>query len=112
MATTVQMNTRIDKGLKAAGDEILHRYGYSPSSAVQALWNFVVEQNALPDFMPAKDANRVKEQRMKEIEASAGLAVRLFEEKTGMCLDVSALNALSYDELRELAWEERGAFNG
>lgn len=111
MATTVQMNTRIDKGLKAAGDEVLHRYGYSPSSAVQALWGFVVEHNSLPEFMPVKDTNKAKVERAKEIEASAGMAVRLFEEKTGIHLDMSVLDALSYDELRELAWKERGVFD-
>lgn len=111
MATTVQMNTRIEKSLKTAGDEVLHRYGYSPSSAVQALWNFVVEQNALPDFMPPKNIDSAKAERLELIRASAGMAVRLFEEKTGIHLDMSALDALSYNELRELAWEERGVFD-
>ena len=31
----VQMNTRIGVEIKRTGDEVLRRYGYTPSSAVQ-----------------------------------------------------------------------------
>ena len=38
-----QMNTRIDVGLKEAGDAALARLGYTPSAAVRGLWRFVVD---------------------------------------------------------------------
>lgn len=36
----VQMNTRIDSALKAAGDEAFAELGYSPSEAVRLIWGF------------------------------------------------------------------------
>lgn len=38
MATTVQMNVRIDEKLKQAGDEALASIGMSPTQAVRLLW--------------------------------------------------------------------------
>lgn len=108
---TVQMNTRIEKSLKTAGDEVLHRYGYSPSSAVQALWNFVVEQNALPDFMPPKGIDRAKAERLELIRASEGMALRMFQELTGLDGLSPEIANLSDRELKELGWAERGAFD-
>ena len=111
MADTVQMNTRINRSIKSAGDSILRRYGYSPSSAVQALWTYLVEENALPDFMPVKKLDTAKEARRKEIEADKGVAWRLYSEITdASCLSPEIAN-LSVQELEELAWEERGAFD-
>lgn len=37
-AETLQFNTRIERSLKLAGDDVLKRAGYSPSQAVRALW--------------------------------------------------------------------------
>ena len=37
-AETIQFNTRIERSLKLAGDDVLKRAGYSPSQAVRALW--------------------------------------------------------------------------
>lgn len=38
--TMVQMNTRIESGLKAQGDAALAEFGYSPSAAVRLLWGY------------------------------------------------------------------------
>ena len=35
-AETIQFNTRIERSLKLAGDDVLKRAGYSPSQAVRA----------------------------------------------------------------------------
>ncbi len=43
MATTVQMNVRIDEKLKQAGDEALASIGMSPSQAVRLLWQRAAE---------------------------------------------------------------------
>ena len=34
-AETIQFNTRIERSLKLAGDDVLKRAGYSPSQAVR-----------------------------------------------------------------------------
>ena len=45
MATDmVQMNVRIPRALKVAGDEALASVGFTPSGAVRALWEKVAER--------------------------------------------------------------------
>lgn len=36
----VQMNTRIEKSLKAQGDDVFAKIGWTPSTAIRALWRF------------------------------------------------------------------------
>lgn len=50
---TVQLNTRIDPMLKAGGDAVLTRNGLGPSDAIRALWAYLAEHQALPEFMVA-----------------------------------------------------------
>lgn len=106
----VQMNTRIGIGIKRTGDEVLRRYGYTPSSAVQALWTYLAEHNALPPFMPSKAKASDLEARKQEVADNAGFAIRLAVEAGVISPDTSWVDELDYDELRELSWEERGAF--
>ena len=106
----VQMNTRIGVGIKHTGDEVLRRYGYTPSSAVQALWTYLAEHNALPPFMPSKAKASDLEARKQEVADNAGFAIRLAGEAGVISSDTSWVDELDYDELRELSWEERGAF--
>lgn len=105
-----QMNTRLGAEIKRAGDEVLKRYGYTPSSAVQALWTYVVENNALPSFMPPKAKVSDLETRKQEVADDAGFVTRFAIEAGILSSDASWLDDLDYDELREEAWEERGAF--
>lgn len=106
----VQMNTRIGVEIKRTGDEVLRRYGYTPSSAVQALWTYLAEHNALPPFMPSKAKASDLEARKQEVADNAGFAIRLAVEAGVISPDTSWVDELDYDELRELSWEERGAF--
>lgn len=46
---TVQMNTRIDGQLKAAGDQVLSLFGYSPTQAIRALWEYLVAHQDQPE---------------------------------------------------------------
>lgn len=111
MAATIQMNTRISKALKQSGDAVLERNGYTPSSAVRALWLYLSEHGTLPSFMPnAKNASP-NDERATEIESNAGMAVRMLEDLIGKENVRRQDDALSYDELKELAWEDRGAFD-
>ena len=103
---TVQMNTRIDANVKRAGDEVLHRFGYTASAAVQALWNHLAG-GTLPDFLPAKTANP-EEEMLSFIDENAGAAMRLMKERYGITLDFT--NATWEDDERTLEWayEEEG----
>lgn len=44
----VQMNVRMDRQLKEAGDAVLQRIGMTPSQAVRELWSYLVERGRMP----------------------------------------------------------------
>ena len=44
----VQMNVRIDRQLKEAGDAVLAHLGMTPSQAVRALWEYLVVNGRMP----------------------------------------------------------------
>ena len=111
MAATIQMNTRISKALKQSGDAVLERNGYTPSSAVRALWLYLSEHGSLPSFMPKAKNATSKDERVAEIESNTGMAIRMLEDLIGKERVSGQDGELSYEELRELAWEDRGAFD-
>jgi len=49
----VQMNVRIDRQLKEAGDTVLAHIGMTPSQAVRALWEYLV----INERMPSKEGS-------------------------------------------------------
>ena len=107
----VQMNTRIGVEIKRTGDEVLRRYGYTPSSAVQALWTYLAEHNALPPFMPSKAKASDLEARKREVADNAGFAMKELSRVTGIPVERLHVDSLTDDELRELAWRERGVLH-
>ena len=107
METLVQMNVRIGESRKASGDAVLTKFGVSPSQAVRSLWDFLSESKKLPDFMIAKDPDVEATDRStgaQLAEEGAGLACRLASEAGLHC---ASIQDLSYEELREAAFEER-----
>lgn len=44
----VQMNVRIDRQLKEAGDAVLTHIGMTPSQAVRELWQYLTENGHMP----------------------------------------------------------------
>ncbi|EBA39872.1 addiction module antitoxin, RelB/DinJ family [Collinsella aerofaciens ATCC 25986] len=44
----VQMNVRIDRQLKEAGDAVLTHIGMTPSQAVRTLWEYLVVNGRMP----------------------------------------------------------------
>lgn len=109
---TVQMNTRLDSAMKAAGDAVLRRNGYSPSAATQALWGYLATHQQLPEFMPPRKPGALTEARRQEILEGEGLAVRLFQRMTGVSAPSQQEDLPSYDDLRQAAYVERGLLDG
>lgn len=79
MATTLldrhsaQMNVRMDRQLKEAGDAVLASLGMTPSQAVRALWEYLVINERMPSKegsakIPSDEAN----QRFVESRAAQG----------------------------------------
>lgn len=44
----VQMNVRMDRQLKDAGDAVLAQIGMTPSQAVRELWQYLTENGHMP----------------------------------------------------------------
>lgn len=84
-----QLNTRIDSRLKASGDAVFERFGYSPSQAVRALWDYASRQQGVPEFMDAKSASQAAETPGNAAMRGFGLAGRLAQER-GIGLSVQA----------------------
>lgn len=98
---TAQLNVRIDADLKAAGDAVLERFGVSSVQIVRSAWQYMVNHQRLPDFVEAKPARSTIETQ-EAAEQGAGMALRLARE-AGLRAE---LEAMSFDELRESAYEE------
>lgn len=103
---TVQMNTRIDANVKRAGDEVLHRFGYTASAAVQALWTHLAK-GVLPDFLPAKTVDP-EDEMLSFINENAGAAIRLMKERCGIALDFADATWEDDEKTLEWAYEEAG----
>ena len=67
MAAT-QMNTRIDEDLKRRGDEVIARYGLTPSQVVRAVWKHIGEIDDLPEFMRSPDAAAIEAERQRKVK--------------------------------------------
>lgn len=97
----VQLNIRLDEDLKTAGDAVLADYGVSSTEAIRSLWAYMAKSRTLPDFIaPEKNTYDLLSETAEE---GAGLVVQM-AEKLG--LHIGDLPSMSYEELREAAYEE------
>lgn len=101
MASTVQLNTRIDPGLKARGDAVFARAGIGSSEVVRAVWETAARTQKVPDcVLSSKNAQGT---HIEAIRNGAGLARRMAEE-LGMHIsqtlpDYKVLRDEAYDAL-------------
>ena len=86
----VQMNTRLDAGLKARGDATLERFGKSATDAVRALWGYLATERTLPDFMLEGEDALPQKEAVEVAAEGAGLATRMAAERWCMPLAEAA----------------------
>ena len=99
MPSTVQLNTRIDPGLKARGDAVFTRAGLSSSEVVRAVWESAARTQEVPDCV--QSAKKSQGTHIEAIRNGAGLARRMAEE-----LGMHVPHALSdYETLRDEAYD-------
>ncbi len=71
------MNTRIEEGLKKAGDDVLARLGYSPSVAVRGLWRYVVDNQddagAIAKVIEPSAAGGLSDAASRKVEATRSI---------------------------------------
>ena len=102
----VQMNVRIDRQLKEAGDTVLAHIGMTPSQAVRALWEYLV----INERMPSKEGSAEilsDEANQRFVESRAAQGSHIIRDaclKYGIPVpDLSS----DYDDLYEEAMAER-----
>lgn len=112
LARQTQMNTRIDVGLKEAGDAVLAQLGYTPSAAVRGLWRFVVAHQddvaAIREVIEPDAASALSDEAVRKAAAISGL--RSLYEQTACELgipDKAEADLPSWDDLREGWYDER-----
>lgn len=98
---TAQLNVRIDADLKAAGDSVLDRFGVSSVQIVRSAWQYMADHQKLPSFAQKADVQS-PDKATAQISDGAGMAIKLARE-AGLRAE---FEAMSYDELRESAFEE------
>ncbi len=104
----VQMNVRMDRQLKDAGDAVLAQIGMTPSQAVRELWQYLTENGhmpvkknndeALPDDIRSKA-------RSSHVSEGAALVSSFYERFS--IQRPSSDEAFDYDELYDQMMSER-----
>lgn len=102
----VQMNVRIDRQLKEAGDTVLAHIGMTPSQAVRALWEYLV----INERMPSKEGSAEilsDEANQRFVESRATQGSHIIRDsclKYGIPIPVFSGD---YDDLYEEAMADR-----
>lgn len=112
-----QINARLNPALKQRGDEGLSGAGLSPSQAIRALWELAarnadnpkaIQRALFPERAEAQEADLNAAQRCRA--EAIGKGARVVEDAyraMGVIPAPSSTAELSYDELRDLAYQER-----
>ena len=109
---TTQLNVRVDRELKRLGDSALARLGVSASDVVRALWEYLAQAQELPPFMNAtvptgvSEATAEAEAKPAQTPDGAGMALSLARDRGLATPDAPDIQGLSYQELRDFAFEE------
>ena len=102
MASTVQLNTRINPEVKRQGDAVFARAGLSSSEVVRAVWTYAAETQTVPGILAPKAAKE-RSDLIRSIREGAGI-VRTEAESMGIRLgdapyDFDSLHDELYDDL-------------
>lgn len=108
-----QMNVRIDEKLRTDGNLALASIGWSPSRAIRAIWEYAAAHRESPAVLID-----TLEQLESSGEETSAINERLALANEGAALVQNALRswglrpspelaAMSYDELRDLAYDEK-----
>lgn len=113
---TAQINARLNPALKQRGDEALLGAGLSPSQAIRALWELAARNTDNPEaiqralFPERAEAQEVELSAAQRCRSEAiGKGAHVVEDAyraMGVNLSPSSTD-LSYDELQDLAYQER-----
>ena len=106
-----QINVRIDRSLKEAGDAVLAELGISPTQIVRALWAKLAERREAPqEVLEVLQPNVRTAEEQAEIDRKLAIIERAttrFERfAQDMGLDVNDYTPLTDEEMEEALWDE------
>lgn len=105
----VQMNVRMDRQLKEAGDAVLAHIGMTPSQAVRELWQYLTENGHMPVAKKNDDEVLLDDIRSKasssRVSEGAALISKFYERFS--IQRPSPDEAFDYDELYDQMMSER-----
>lgn len=113
---TAQINARLNPVLKQRGDEGLSGAGLSPSQAIRALWELAarnsdnpeaIQRALFPERAEVQEAELSAAQRRRAEAIGKGAHVVEGAYRTMGFVPTSSSAGLSFDELRDLAYQER-----
>lgn len=118
MAST-QMNVRIDEAVKAGGDAVFERLGYSPTRVIRIVWEYAALHAGNPDAVEEllREAEQAIdpsiEEEGKRLAAGMEQGLEIYQRYLD-ALGLSALpsSGLSDEELLEEAYRERARERG
>lgn len=105
----VQMNVRIDRQLKEAGDAVLTYIGMTPSQAVRELWQYLAENGHMPVAKKNNEevlSDDIRSQAISSRVSEGAALISNFYERFSIQRS-SPDEALDYDELYDQMMGER-----
>ena len=119
MEEVVQLNVRMNRALRDAGNEALHSEGVSPSELVRSIWSLVAQRGeALKSVLDLVRGEAAAEAQVDDLLDRGQLLYDQALRATGVCRGVAekALRERSFDDMAEAAllerWDERGLLDG
>ena len=111
-ARQTQMNTRIDSGLKEAGDAVLARLGYTPSAAIRGFWQYAVDHQddtaSIRSILDPDAASTLSDEAARKMSATAELrSLYAYTAEVLGIADTRTEEIPSWDELRDAWYDER-----
>ena len=102
MPATVQLNTRIDPGLKARGDAVFARAGLTSSEVVRAVWEYAARTQTVPECVLER-RDKEREAHLDAVEEGFGIGRRIAGQMgihlANEPMDYKALRDEMYDEM-------------
>lgn len=106
---SIQMNVRIDRQLKEAGDAVLAHIGMTPSQAVRGLWQYLTENGHMPVAKKNNDEvlsdDMLTKASSSRVSEGAALISNFYERFS--IQRPSPDEAFDYDELYDQMMSER-----
>ena len=108
----VQMNVRIEAGLKERGDRVFERLGYTPSQVVRAVWEYAASHDDAPAIVErmlrsGRDEATSIERELRDFELAQGRV--LVDDFCHMHAipDSARPEDIDYDQVLEQAYLDR-----